>query len=302
MDRIKTLAARIAGMSQAADRADPRAFDMYLPGSFDEASALLVEHDATPIAGGTALMTLMKEGVFQPDALVNLRSLSSEHDYIEERDGVVEVGGLTPLRDIETSPLVEERLPVVASCLGEVASIRVRNVATIGGNLAHADPNLDLPPVLAGLDAELVLHGPDGERVVPLREFVRGYYDTDLGPGELVKALRVPVTDRRGVYLKHRSLSAVDWPCVGVAAFLDPGGSVPEVFMNSVADSPIFRVDGLDDVFADGATTAAIERAGELAADQCDPIDDVRGSAWYKRRMADVFTRRAITCVLEGGP
>lgn len=288
-------------MSQAADRVDPRDFEMYLPGSFDEASALLVEHDATPIAGGTALMTLMKEGVFQPDSLVNLRPLAADHDYVEERDGVVEIGGLTRLRDVETDPVVRDRLPVVAECLAEVASIRVRNVATVGGNLAHADPNLDLPPVLAGLGAELVLHGPDGERTVAFRDFVQGYYETDLDDGELVKALRVPVTDRRGVYLKHRSLSEVDWPCVGVAAFADPGSDVPEVFMNSVADSPIFRVDGLDEVFADGVTSDAIERAGALAAEQCDPIGDVRGSAWYKRRMADVFTRRAVERVLGEG-
>lgn len=278
---------------------------MYVPESFEEAVSLLEsEPGAKPISGGTALTTLMKERVLQPEALVNLRGLREAHRYVRREDGVVRVGALSTLRDVETSEVVREALPVVAETAGKIASIRIRNVATVGGNLAHADPDLDLPPVLAGVDAEIVVQGTDGERSMDIKEFIQGYYQTDLGPAELVKELRLPVDpDRSGVYLKHRSLSEADWPCVGVAAFTDPAwDGVPAVYMNSVADTPVFGLDGLDDVFADGVTEDAIAAAGELATEQCDPVGDARGSAWYKRRMAGEFTERALAEVTGVGP
>ncbi len=276
-------------------------FEMYFPDSFEEACTLLTEHQTKAISGGTALTTLMKERVFQPDTLVNLRGLADEHAYIDHSDGWLSIGALTPLRTIETSPVVKETVPVISQTLSEVASIRVRNVATIGGNLAHADPDLDLPPVLAGLDAEIVIQGPDGERTKNIHDFVKGYYDTDLEANELVKAVRVPVTaGLYGTYLKHRSLSEADWPCVGVAAFIeDEPDSVPRVYMNSVADTPIFAIDGLESVFEDGVDEEGISLAGDRAKEQCDPIGDARGSAWYKRRMAKEFTERAIRQVVE---
>jgi carbon-monoxide dehydrogenase medium subunit len=269
-------------------------FEMEFPTSFDEAVDLLSEGNKKPISGGTALTTLMKERVFQPETLVNLRGLSDEHRYVERTGDEIRIGALTPLRAVERSDELADAVPVVAETASKIASIRVRNVATIGGNLAHSDPDLDLPPVFAGLDADIVVHGPDGERTVPIREFIQGYYQTDLAHNELVKAVHVPIeSDVEGVYLKHRALSEADWPCVGVAAF-QRGDDVPSVYMNSVADSPIFSIDGLADVFADGVTEAAIEEAGDLAHEQCDPIGDARGSAWYKREMAKEFTERSL--------
>lgn len=278
---------------------------MYFPETFDEAVSILSsEAGAKPISGGTALTTLMKERILQPEALVNLRGLRDDHRYVRREGDVVRVGALSTLRDVETSEVVREALPVVAETAGKIASIRIRNVATVGGNLAHADPDLDLPPVLAGVGAEIVVQGSDGERAMDVTEFIQGYYQTDLESGELVKELRLPVRpDREGVYLKHRSLSEADWPCVGVAAFTDPAwDGVPAVYMNSVADTPVFTIDGLAEVFADGVTGAAIEAAGELAAEQCDPVGDARGSAWYKRRMAGEFTERALAEVTGVGP
>lgn len=278
---------------------------MYFPESFEEAVSILEsEPGAKPISGGTALTTLMKERVLQPAALVNLRGLREEHRYVRREGDMVRVGALSTLRDVETSEVVREALPVVAETAGKIASIRIRNVATVGGNLAHADPDLDLPPVLAGVDAEIVVQGGEGERAMDIKEFVQGYYQTDLGPAELVKELRLPVEpERAGVYLKHRSLSEADWPCVGVAAFTDPDwDGVPAVYMNSVADTPVFGLEGLEDVFADGVTEDAIVAAGELATEQCDPVGDARGSAWYKRRMAGEFTERALAQVTGVGP
>lgn len=271
-------------------------FDMHYAESFDEASDLIVEHGAKPISGGTALTTLMKEQVFQPDVLVNLRNLQDEHSYIERENGEIRIGALTTLRTIERSDLLAETVPEVANTASKIASIRIRNVATIGGNLAHADPDLDMPPLLAALGAKIVVHGRDGERAHEITDFVQGYYQTKLDEGELVKEVRIPVReDATATYHKHRSLSEADWPTVGVAAVnYEESDDAPRVFMNCVADTPIFRVDGLDEVFADGASIEAIERAGEMAHEQCDPIGDNRGSAWYKRRMAQEFTERAL--------
>lgn len=275
-----------------------QSFEMLFPDSFAEAGNLILEHNAKPIAGGTALSTLMKENVFQPETLVNLRNLGKDHDYIERDGDTLRIGALTTLRDIETSSLVAEQTPVVSECLSEVASIRIRNVATIGGNLAHSDPDLDLPPVLAGLDARIVVGGPNGERTVDIKDFILGYYNTDLEDGELVKGLEIPINPGLDcAYLKHRSLSEADWPCVGVAAFHD--GHVPQVYVNAVADTPIFQPDGLAEVFDDGVTAAAITAAGDLVHEQCDPIGDARGSAWYKRRMAKEFAERALRKVTD---
>lgn len=276
-------------------------FTMYFPDSFEEACSLLTEHETKVISGGTALTTMMKERIFQPESLINIRGLQTEHAYVERENNMIRIGALTTLREIETNSLVRETVPVIAETLSEVASIRVRNVATIGGNIAHSDPDLDLPPVLAGLGAEIVIHGPDGERSEDITDFIKGYYETDLAPNELVKEIRVPIiAGHSATYIKHRSLSEADWPCVGVTAQLGPEtNGIPVVYMNSVADTPIFRIDGLEEVFAEGITDESIEAAGDLAKEQCDPIGDARGSAWYKRRMAKEITQRAIRQVTE---
>lgn len=276
-------------------------FTMYFPDSFEEACSLLTEHETKVISGGTALTTMMKERIFQPESLINIRGLQTEHAYVERENNMIRIGALTTLREIETNSLVRETVPVIAETLSEVASIRVRNVATIGGNIAHSDPDLDLPPVLAGLGAEIVIHGPDGERSEDITDFIKGYYETDLAPNELVKEIRVPIiAGHSATYIKHRSLSEADWPCVGVTAQLGPEtNGTPVVYMNSVADTPIFCIDGLEEVFAEGITDESIEAAGDLAKEQCDPIGDARGSAWYKRRMAKEITQRAIRQVTE---
>ena len=112
----------------------------------------------------------------------------------------------------------------------------------------------------------------------------------------MIKSISIPIIpDRKGIYLKHRALSEADWPCVGVAAFIDDSpGSVPRVFINSVADTPIMQVEGVEDAFSEGITTESIDKVGELAANQCEPIGDARGSVWYKRKMAGEFTIRAL--------
>ena len=277
-------------------------FDMAFPETVSEASTLLAENDgARVIAGGTAMNVVMKEGVYHPDLLINIRGLADELSYVEETDDEVRIGALTTLREVERNPIMREHLPTVVECLEKIAGVRVRNTATLGGHLAHADIHLDLPPVLGGYDAEVVVSDGDDTRRMHVKEFLQGYYETDLADEELITEIVMskPGPNVEGTYLKHRYYSEVDWPCVGVAAFVttdDAGDSVEgaRVLLNSVSTSPILRVEGVDEAIDGTLSDEAIEAVADLARDQSQPSDDLRGSAEYKERMAGVFTRRAL--------
>lgn len=277
-----------------------KSFDMAFPKTIGEASRLMKENPGSQvIAGGTAMTVVMKEGVFAPDMLINIRGLAEEHAYVTDDDDVIRIGALTTLRDIERSNVVSEHLPVVVECLKEIAGVRVRNSATLGGHLAHADLSLDLPPVLAGYEAEVVISDGDDERQITVEEFMQGYYETDLDDAELISEIVIPKPDpdTRGTYLKHRYFSEVDWPCVGVAAFAVPDGDEVtdvRVLLNSVSHKPIFRLDGVNEVLDGAFTEERIKEVVEKAREQVSPSGDLRGSAEYKERMAGVFTGRAL--------
>lgn len=280
-------------------------FDMAFPETVREVCTLLEEHpEGRIVAGGTALNVVIKEGVYAPELLINIRGLADDHAYVTEDDDEVRIGALSTLRDIEQSDTVVDHLPVVTECLQEIAGVRVRNSATIGGHLAHADIHLDLPPVLAGYDAEVVISNGDETRRTPVEEFMQGYYETTLGDAELITEVVVPKPDpeTRGTYLKHRYFSEVDWPCVGVAAFGIPDGEAVRdvrVLLNSVSREPIHRVEGVEETLEGSLSEDGIDDVAELAREQVTPSDDLRGSAEYKERMAGVFTARALRHLQE---
>lgn len=282
-----------------------KSFDMAFPETVGEACRTLEKNPGSQvIAGGTAITVVMKEGVFAPDLLINIRGLAEDYSYVEEDDESVRIGALTTLRDVERSNLVAEHLPVVVECLQEIAGVRVRNSATLGGHLAHADVHLDLPPVLAGYDAEVVIADGEGERQVPVEEFMQGYYETDLDDAELISEIVIPKPDpdTRGTYVKHRYFSEVDWPCVGVAAFVVPDGEEVtdvRILLNSVSHKPILRLDGVGETLDGSLSEERISEVAEDAREQASPSDDLRGSAEYKERMAGVFTERALRQLQE---
>lgn len=279
---------------------------MAFPETVGDACALLEENpESRVIAGGTALTVVMKEGVYAPELLINIRGLADNYSYVHEEDDVIRIGALTTLRDVEQADVVNTHLPVVAECLQEVAGIRVRNSATLGGHLAHADVHLDLPPVLAGYDAKVVISDGDEERQLPLEEFMQGYYETALDEAELITEVIIPKPEpgTRGIYLKHRYFSEVDWPCVGVAAFAvagtDEGVRNVRVLLNSVSHKPILRLKNVNETLDGSLSEDGIETAATIARDQVTPSDDLRGSAAYKERMAGVFTKRALQQLQE---
>src|SRR5689334_3181741 len=197
-------------------------FEIVEPRTVEEAFGFLAGDDPAirPFAGGTALMLMIKAQVFRPVRLVSLRALNGRFTGITptSRGSAVRIGAMTTFSALERSANVRRFFPVIAETMRTLANVRVRNVATVGGNLAHADPHLDLPPVWIALGAEAVILGPGRERVVPVEDIFAGYYETTLAHDDLIAELRVPVRPEwRTSYTKVTPRSAHDWPALGLA-------------------------------------------------------------------------------------
>lgn len=280
-------------------------FDLAEPATLKEALALLDPDDPTvrPVGGATALMLMMKAGVFQPRRLVSLRRLTSLSAITETGDGGLVIGALTPLGVVERSAAVARAAPVVVRTMRRLSNVRVRNVATVGGCLAHGDPHMDLPPVLMALDASVTVSGRDGERTVKVQDLFAGYYETVLGRDEIITALRIPAQGaRRAAYLKCTTGSADDWPALGVAvSFADAGGVIADpVVVVSAATPMATRLGGAEAaLMGQRPDDAVLARAGDAAAAEAETVSDVRGSAPYKRELLRVHVRRAVRAALQ---
>src|SRR3954471_15440255 len=276
-------------------------FELAEPASLREALALLDPDDSTvrPIAGGTALMLMMKAGVFRPTRLVSLRKLDAQYARIVAgADGTLTIGAMTPLAKVERSPEVARVAPVIPRAMRRLSNIRVRNVATIGGNLAHGDPHMDLPPVLIALGAEVAIGSPTGERTIAVEDLFAGYFETVLAKNELITELRIPAQGKsRAAYMKVTTGSAEDWPALGVAvALVADGPTVKSArVVVSAATEKAIRLKSVENVLA-GATVddVCLARAGDAAAEEAECISDVRGSAAYKRELLRVYVGRVV--------
>ena len=199
-------------------------FELAEPTSLAAAIKLLDPDDETirPIAGGTALMLMMKAGVFRPAKLVSLRKIESEYATVTVGAGGLHIGAMTTLSELERSAEVRTHAPLITRTLLTLSNIRVRNVATVGGAMAHGDPHMDLPPVLMALGATLTVTGASGERDLPVEELFSGYYETVLAKDELIASVHVPTQrGKRAAYMKVTTGSADDWPALGVAAVIE---------------------------------------------------------------------------------
>src|SRR5215469_1966035 len=202
-------------------------FDLVEPTTLKEALGLLDADDPAvrPLGGGTALMLMMKAGVFRPTRLVSLRKVGGMSGIKSAADGSLTIGAMTPLAAIEHSAEVARLAPVITRTMLRLSNVRVRNVATIGGALAHGDPHMDLPPVLLALGASVTAVSPNGERSLTVEDLLTGYYETALAKDELIAEVKVPAQGgRRSAYLKFTAGSAEDWPAVGVAVSIDADG------------------------------------------------------------------------------
>lgn len=282
--------------------------DFLQPGSFPEASALLSRYgdDARLIAGGVSMALMLRQRLIAPPVLVSLGRIPGGDSIRLEPDGL-HIGPLTTLRDLEHSEVVRSFCPALAHAFHVVGNVRVRNQATLGGNLCAADYAADPPAMLAALGARLRVRGPGGEREVPMEEFFVGFYTTVLQPDEVLTEIIIPAVlpSSRASYQKFTSLSAEGRPCVAVAALadFDSGGTCTRlsVAVGAAVETPqrVARAEALAEGRA--LTDDLLVAVADEVARSIDPLADSRGSAWYRREMTHLFVRRALEEVRDGG-
>jgi aerobic carbon-monoxide dehydrogenase medium subunit len=280
-------------------------FDYLEPATLAEAFSLLEQHgdSSRVIAGGTSLIIWMRQRLLMPKVVIGLGRIP-DLDTIEfdPQEGL-RIGAGARHRDIELSPAVKQHYPLLHETFRKVAQPRIRNMGTIGGNLAGGDPLTDPGASLIALDAELTLASSNGKRTASLEEFFVDYYQTALEPGELLTEIRVPPPQRPGwSHIKFTPRSVEDFATVGVAMTLRAkAGSCEDVrlALNSVA-STIMRAKRAEDVLrGQRLSDDLLREAGEVAATEVDPMDDNRGSADYKRDLVKVLVRRAAAQAIQ---
>lgn len=281
-------------------------FELAEPRSLKSALKLLDTEDPSVRAFGgcTALIQMMKTGVFQPNCLVSLRKVEKKHARIARGDGGLRIGALATLSALEQSAAVRKAAPVITRTLKTLSNVRVRNVATLGGHLAHADPHMDLPPVLIALDAQLTALSSGGSRTMAVADLFTGYYETALAKNELISEVLVPTqAGRRAAYVKCTTRTADDWPTLGIAVSLKTDGVVVEdarVVISAATEKPL-RLASAEAVLRGATVTdAVLARTGEAAAAEAETVGDARGSAAYKRELLRVYAARAVKQALAG--
>jgi aerobic carbon-monoxide dehydrogenase medium subunit len=283
-------------------------FEMVEPTSLSEAVALLDPQESTvrAVAGGTALMLMMKAGVFHPTRLVSLHRIEPEFARIAVGDsGELHIGAMVTLSELEHDRTVATRLPVLNRALRTLSNPRVRNVARVGGALAHGDPHMDLPPVLTALDARVTIAGPAARRELPLAGLYAGYYETVLDKNELITGVTVPPLDgRKAAYVKVTSRSADDWPALGVAVSFDLKGDAIDdpIVVVSAATEKVTRMAEAERILQGARPDdPALKRACDAAAGEAQILADAHGSAAYKRELLRVYLARAVRRALGQG-
>jgi len=270
-------------------------FELHAPASVEEATELLERFgdDAAVYSGGTELLLLMKLGFAEPRHLVDVKGIS-ELRGLEAGDGILAVGGAVTHREIERSALVRERWAALAVMERSVANVRVRGAGSLGGNLCFSDPHSDPATFLLAAEGEVVLRrGRDGRRTLPVSDFVRGPYETALGPGELLSAVRVPELPP-GAALVHKKLAFHERPAVTVSCLARvEKGAVAEarIAVGSVGLVPV-RASAAEALLLGSPGDAAIEAAGQAAADASAPVADMNGSVEYKHNLVRVLVGR----------
>jgi len=282
-------------------------FELLEPNSIEEACRLLSQYgeEAKVIAGGTALVKLMKKRLVHPSYLVNMKGVK-DLGFIREGKDRLTIGALATLREIEKSSLVRQRLQVVAEMVHTIGSVQIRNVGTLAGNLCFADPASDPAPILIALGANLKVVSLEGRRVLPLEEFFTDFYETALSRDEIVEEIQIPFLPRgsEAVYLKHTMRVAFDLAIVGVAVRLDMS-SKDGVCMNSkivlggVGSTPVRAKKAERLLKGKVLGDSLIPEVAVVASTEIDPIQDVRASAEYRREMIEVIVERGIKEALD---
>ncbi len=282
----------------------PGAFDYLAPRSVDEAVAALVRggDDAKILAGGQSLIPAMRFRLASPTVLIDINRLSGL-EYLRHEPGHLAIGALTREHALERDPALAERYPLLHDAARVIADPLVRNRATVGGNIAHADPANDHPAVMLAYGAEVLAQGPRGARTIAIDDFFLGLFETALGHDELLTEIRIPApaAGAGGAYLKiERKVG--DYAVSAVAVQLTISGgrcTAARVALTNVSPVPMRSPGAEAALMGNELTAEVLEAAGRAAAAECDPSADLRGTAEYKRDLTRVLVKRAVRKAAE---
>lgn len=283
----------------------PPAFEYLRPKTVPEAVALLQQHgdDAKILSGGQSLIPMMKLRLARPGFLIDINRIPGL-SYIKEDGGFLKIGGLTRESDLETSAVVKSKYPLLMDTAAVIADPQVRNLATVGGNLAHGDPANDHPATMLALGAQIVATGPKGERVIPIEDFFVSLFTTALKHDEILTEIRIPVPPAKsgGAYLKlERKVGDFATAAVAIQLTLDGGGAVQKagIGLTNAGPKPIKARKAEEFLKGKKLDAATIAQAAQLASDEAQPGADLRGPVEYKKGLVKELAKRAIARAAE---
>jgi carbon-monoxide dehydrogenase medium subunit len=283
----------------------PPSFEYLRPKTVPEAIALLQQHgeEAKILSGGQSLIPMMKLRLARPGYLIDINRISGL-SYIKEEGGYLKIGALTREAEIEGSPLVRSKYPLLLDTASVIADPQVRNLATVAGNLAHGDPANDHPATMIALGAQVVATGAKGERVIPIENFFVSFFTTALEQNEILTEIRIPIPPARsgGAYFKlERKVGDFATAAVAAQLTLDDKGNVQKIGigLTNVGATPIKAKSAEDFLRGKKLDDGSIAQAAQLAAKDAQPSPDLRGPAEYKRGLIQELTKRALSRARE---
>lgn len=283
----------------------PPSFEYLRPNTIPEAISLLQQYgqEAKILSGGQSLIPMMKLRLARPSYLVDINRIKGL-SYVKEEGGFLKIGGLTRESELEASPIIQSKYPIILDTAHVIADPQVRNLATVGGNLAHGDPANDHPATMLALGAQVVATGPRGERTIPIEEFFVSLFTTALQPTEILTEIRIPAAAAHtgGGYVKlERKVGDFATAAVAAHLALNNQGIVQKagIGLTNVGPKPIKARKAEDFLRGKKADAAAIAQAAQLAADEAQPSSDLRGPAEYKKGLVKELAKRALSRAAE---
>ena len=279
-----------------------KSFEFFEPTTLAEASRLFATEHAQLLAGGTDLVIGMKALTETPQSVISLQKIPGLTGITAETGNSISIGATTKVREVELSADIQQHHTALAEGASEIGSIQIRNLATIGGNIAHASPAADTVAGLLVADAQVDIASADGERTVPIKELFTGPGQTVLTPGEIITRFRLPSPASGSHYIKHKIREVMDLAFIGVAAAVNlDNGTITDarIGLAAVAPTPIRATEAEDLLKGNTPTPELLVQAGEAAAAASSPISDLRCSAEHRREMVDVLTKQTLQQALE---
>jgi aerobic carbon-monoxide dehydrogenase medium subunit len=283
----------------------PPAFEYLRPSTIPEAIGFLQQFgdDAKILSGGQSLIPMMKFRLARPAYLIDINRIAGL-SYIREEGGYLKIGALTREAELEHSPLIQSRFPIIHDTTRVVADPQVRNVATLAGNLAHGDPANDHPATMLSLGAKIAATGPNGERAIPIEEFFITLFTTALNPDEIVTEIRIPLPPPRsgGAYFKlERKVGDFATAAVAAQLTLDASGVCQQagIGLTNVGPTPLKARTAEEFLRGKKLDDANIRHAAQLASEEAQPSADLRGPVEYKRGLVKELAVRALSRAVE---